>query len=352
MIAIEKLNELEERFEYLEIKLSQPLSPEEIKSVSVEYSELKIIVDNIRNYKKVIREIEDIKFIIDDPEMKVLVAEELNSLTDQLAKIEEDLILALIPKDNLDVKSGILEIRAGTGGDEAALFAADLLRMYQRFSDNMRWSTTVISESFNELGGLKEVVMNITGANVFSYLKYESGVHRVQRVPITESGGRVHTSAATVAVLPEAEEVDIIINPNDLRIDTMRASGSGGQHVNTTDSAVRITHLPSGIVVTSSEKSQHQNRAIGMQVLRSKLLEMERNLKSQERDADRKEKVGSGDRSERIRTYNFPQGRVTDHRINLTLHKLSQILEGDLSVIIEALKANDRLIKLANFKDD
>jgi peptide chain release factor 1 len=352
MIAIEKLNELEERFEYLEIKLSQPLSPEEIKSVSVEYSELKIIVDNIRNYKKVISEIEDIKFIIDDPEMKVLVAEELNSLTDQLATIEEDLILALIPKDNLDVKSGILEIRAGTGGDEAALFAADLLRMYQRFSDNMRWSTTVISESFNELGGLKEVVMNITGANVFSYLKYESGVHRVQRVPITESGGRVHTSAATVAVLPEAEEVDIIINPNDLRIDTMRASGSGGQHVNTTDSAVRITHLPSGIVVTSSEKSQHQNRAIGMQVLRSKLLEMERNLKSQERDADRKEKVGSGDRSERIRTYNFPQGRVTDHRINLTLHKLSQILEGDLSVIIEALKANDRLIKLANFKDD
>ena len=352
MIAIEKLNELEERFEYLEIKLSQPLSPEEIKSVSVEYSELKIIVDNIRNYKKVISEIEDIKFIIDDPEMKVLVAEELDSLTDQLATIEEDLILALIPKDNLDVKSGILEIRAGTGGDEAALFAADLLRMYQRFSDNMRWSTTVISESFNELGGLKEVVMNITGANVFSYLKYESGVHRVQRVPITESGGRVHTSAATVAVLPEAEEVDIIINPNDLRIDTMRASGSGGQHVNTTDSAVRITHLPSGIVVTSSEKSQHQNRAIGMQVLRSKLLEMERNLKSQERDADRKEKVGSGDRSERIRTYNFPQGRVTDHRINLTLHKLSQILEGDLSVIIEALKANDRLIKLANFKDD
>ena len=352
MIAIEKLNELEERFEYLEIKLSQPLSPEEIKSVSVEYSELKIIVDNIRNYKKVIREIEDIKFIIDDPEMKVLVAEELNSLTDQLATIEEDLILALIPKDNLDVKSGILEIRAGTGGDEAALFAADLLRMYQRFSDNMGWSTTVVSDSFNELGGLKEVVMNITGANVFSYLKYESGVHRVQRVPITESGGRVHTSAATVAVLPEAEEVDIIINPNDLRIDTMRASGSGGQHVNTTDSAVRITHLPSGIVVTSSEKSQHQNRAIGMQVLRSKLLEMERNLKSQERDADRKEKVGSGDRSERIRTYNFPQGRVTDHRINLTLHKLSQILEGDLSVIIEALKANDRLIKLANFKDD
>ena len=352
MIAMEKLNELEERFEYLEVKLSQPLNPEEIKLVSVEYSELKVIVDNIKNYKKVASEIEDIKFIIDDPEMKVLAVEELNSLTSQLATIEEDLILALIPKDNLDVKSGILEIRAGTGGDEAALFAADLLRMYQRFSDNMRWSTTVISESFNELGGLKEVVMNITGANVFSYLKYESGVHRVQRVPITESGGRVHTSAATVAVLPEAEEVDIIINPNDLRIDTMRASGSGGQHVNTTDSAVRITHLPSGIVVTSSEKSQHQNRAIGMQVLRSKLLEMERNLKSQERDADRKEKVGSGDRSERIRTYNFPQGRVTDHRINLTLHKLSQILEGDLSSIIEALKANDRPIKLANFKDD
>ena len=245
-----------------------------------------------------------------------------------------------------------MEIRAGTGGDEAALFASDLLRMYQKFSDNMGWKVNLISESNNELGGLKEVVVNISGKKVFQYLKYESGVHRVQRVPVTESGGRVHTSAATVAVLPEAEEVDVLINQGDLRIDTMRASGAGGQHVNTTDSAVRITHLPTGIVVTSSEKSQHQNRANAMQVLRSKLYEQERELKNQERDAERKEKVGSGDRSERIRTYNFPQGRITDHRINLTLHKLNQILEGDLEELIEALKANDRLTKLSNLSDE
>jgi len=269
-----------------------------------------------------------------------------------LSNVRNELITELIPKDEADTKPAILEIRAGTGGDEAALFASDLLRMYQKFSDNMGWKVNLISESNNELGGLKEVVVNISGKKVFQYLKYESGVHRVQRVPVTESGGRVHTSAATVAVLPEAEEVDVLINQADLRIDTMRASGAGGQHVNTTDSAVRITHLPTGIVVTSSEKSQHQNRANAMQVLRSKLYEQERELKNQERDAERKEKVGSGDRSERIRTYNFPQGRITDHRINLTLHKLNQILEGDLEELIEALKANDRLIKLSNLSDE
>ena len=271
-----------------------------------------------------------------------------------LSKIRRrnELITELIPKDEADTKPAILEIRAGTGGDEAALFASDLLRMYQKFSDNRGWKVNLISESNNELGGLKEVVVNISGKKVFQYLKYESGVHRVQRVPATESGGRVHTSAATVAVLPEAEEVDVLINQADLRIDTMRASGAGGQHVNTTDSAVRITHLPTGIVVTSSEKSQHQNRANAMQVLRSKLYEQERELKNQERDAERKEKVGSGDRSERIRTYNFPQGRITDHRINLTLHKLNQILEGDLEELIEALKANDRLTKLSNLSDE
>jgi peptide chain release factor 1 len=352
MITMEKLNGLEERFEYLEAKLTQPLSSEEIKSLGVEYSELKVVVKKIKQYKKIFSDLTELHDVIYDPELRSLALEEEKILQTKLSNMKEELIFELLPKDQADLKSAILEIRAGTGGDEAALFAADLLRMYQKFSDDQGWKLAIISESFNELGGLKEVVASITGPNVFEYLKYESGVHRVQRVPTTESGGRIHTSAATVAVLPEAEEVDIKINQNDLRIDTMRASGAGGQHVNTTDSAVRITHLPSGIVVTSSEKSQHQNRAVAMQVLRSKLYEMERNLKTQERDADRKEKVGSGDRSERIRTYNFPQGRVTDHRVNLTVHKLSQVLEGQLDEIIDALKANDRLIKLTNFSNE
>ena len=351
MISLEKLNGLEERFQYLEVKLAQPLNSNEIKSLGVEYSELKLVVEKIRQYKKIFSDLTELKDIMNDPDLRSLALEEDRILQIKLSNIKEDLILELLPKDRADSKSAILEIRAGTGGDEAALFAADLLRMYQKYSDDQGWKLTLISESFNELGGLKEVIASIIGPNVFEYLKYESGVHRVQRVPITESGGRIHTSAATVAVLPEAEEVDIKINQNDLRIDTMRASGAGGQHVNTTDSAVRITHLPSGIVVTSSEKSQHQNRAVAMQVLRSKLYEMERNLKTQKRDADRKKKVGSGDRSERIRTYNFSQGRVTDHRVNLTIHKLDQVLEGQLDEIINVLKADDRLMKLANFSN-
>ena len=352
MINLEKLNQIEERFEFLEAKLTQQLRADEIRDIGLEYSELKIIVEKIQTFKKITMELEEVESALDDPELRVLALDEKKYLSEQLSNVRNGLITELIPKDEADTKPAILEIRAGTGGDEAALFASDLLRMYQKFSDKMGWKVNLISESNNELGGLKEVVVNISGKNVFQYLKYESGVHRVQRVPVTESGGRVHTSAATVAVLPEAEEVDVLINQGDLRIDTMRASGAGGQHVNTTDSAVRITHLPTGIVVTSSEKSQHQNRANAMQVLRSKLYEQERELKNQERDAERKEKVGSGDRSERIRTYNFPQGRITDHRINLTLHKLNQILEGDLEELIEALKANDRLTKLSNLSDE
>ena len=352
MINLEKLNQIEERFEFLEAKLTQQLRADEIRDIGLEYSELKIIVEKIQTFKKITMELEEVESALDDPELRVLALDEKKYLSEELSNVRNGLITELIPKDEADTKPAILEIRAGTGGDEAALFASDLLRMYQKFSDNMGWKVNLISESNNELGGLKEVVVNISGKKVFQYLKYESGVHRVQRVPVTESGGRVHTSAATVAVLPEAEEVDVLINQGDLRIDTMRASGAGGQHVNTTDSAVRITHLPTGIVVTSSEKSQHQNRANAMQVLRSKLYEQERELKHQERDAERKEKVGSGDRSERIRTYNFPQGRITDHRINLTLHKLNQILEGDLEELIEALKANDRLTKLSNLSDE
>ena len=348
MINLEKLNQIEERYEFLEAKLTQQLRADEIRDIGLEYSELKIIVEKIQTFKKITMELEEVESALDDPELRVLALDEKKYLSEELSNVRNELITELIPKDEADTKPAILEIRAGTGGDEAALFASDLLRMYQKFSDKMGWKVNLISESNNELGGLKEVVANISGKKVFQYLKYESGVHRVQRVPVTESGGRVHTSAATVAVLPEAEEVDVLINQADLRIDTMRASGAGGQHVNTTDSAVRITHLPTGIVVTSSEKSQHQNRANAMQVLRSKLYEQERELKNQERDAERKEKVGSGDRSERIRTYNFPQGRITDHRINLTLHKLNQILEGDLEELIEALKANDRLTKLSN----
>ena len=269
-------------------------------------------------------------------------------LKSQIPLMEKALRFALLPKDAADARPAIMEIRPGTGGDEAALFAGDLLRMYQRYCESQGWKFNILELQENDLGGVREASIHVEGEGVFAQLKYESGVHRVQRVPETEAQGRVHTSAATVAVLPEAQEVDVDIPMSDIRIDTMRASGAGGQHVNTTDSAVRITHLPTGMIVTSSEKSQHRNREIAMQVLRARLFDLERERVNAERSADRKSQIGTGDRSERIRTYNFPQGRMTDHRINLTLYALSQIMAGDLSEIIQSLTASDQAAKLAD----
>jgi peptide chain release factor 1 len=285
-----------------------------------------------------------------DPDMKALAEEEIPALKARIPEMEDRLRLALLPKDAADARPAILEIRPGTGGDEAALFAGDLVRMYQRHAERMGWTWEVLEHQASDLGGIKEFTALISGEGVYARLKYESGVHRVQRVPETEAQGRVHTSAATVAVLPEAEEVDIDIPASDIRIDTMRSSGAGGQHVNTTDSAVRITHLPTGMIVTSSEKSQHRNREIAMQVLRARLYEAERERLHSQRAADRKAQVGSGDRSERIRTYNFPQGRMTDHRINLTLYSLGQIMQGDIGEVIDALTSHDQAAKLAEME--
>jgi peptide chain release factor 1 len=281
--------------------------------------------------------------------MAELAREELKTMEERVAALEHDLQIQLLPKDAADDKSAILEVRAGTGGEEAALFAADLFRMYQRYADGKGWKVQVLSASDSDAGGFREIVASVSGKGVFARMKFESGVHRVQRVPETETQGRIHTSAATVAVLPEAEDIDIEIRNEDIRIDTMRASGAGGQHVNTTDSAVRITHLPTGMIVTSSEKSQHQNRARAMQVLRARLYDMERTKAAEARAAERKDQIGSGDRSQRIRTYNFPQGRVTDHRVNVTLYNLPQIMEGQgLDTIIDALITEHQAGQLAS----
>ena len=345
MIPEDRLAQIQQRFEYLEAAMADGTG--DIAALAKEYSDLKPVADQVLSYRRLLADLEEAELMLSDPDMKALAEEELPQLKRRLPDAEAALQLALLPKDAADTKPAMLEIRPGTGGDEAALFAGDLLRMYQRYSEAHGWSFEIIEEQATELGGIKEVVAHIKGENVFARLKYESGVHRVQRVPATESGGRIHTSAATVAVLPEAEDVDIEINPNDLRIDTMRSSGAGGQHVNTTDSAVRITHVPSGIVVTSSEKSQHRNREIAMQVLRTRLYDLERQRIDSERSADRASQVGSGDRSERIRTYNFPQGRMSDHRINLTLYKLDQIMAGDLDEIVDALTADHQAKQLA-----
>ncbi|GHE05324.1 peptide chain release factor 1 [Allgaiera indica] len=347
---MDKLAQITQRFEFLEAKLSAGAAPAEIAQLSREYADLKPIVTEIAAYRRALADLDEAEAMLADPEMRALAEEEMPRLKARIPEMEQALRLALLPKDAADARPAILEIRPGTGGEEAALFAGDLLRMYQRHAEAQGWKFQILEESQTELGGIKEVTALISGEGVFARLKYESGVHRVQRVPETEAGGRIHTSAATVAVLPEAEEVDIDIPATDIRIDTMRASGAGGQHVNTTDSAVRITHIPTGIVVTSSEKSQHQNRAIAMQVLRARLYEMERARADAERAASRKSQVGSGDRSERIRTYNFPQGRMTDHRINLTLYRLDQIMAGDLGEVIDALIADDQARKLAEME--
>lgn len=350
MISLEKLEKIQQRFQFLEAKMTEGVSGEEIAILAKEYSELKPVIGQIYEFQTILKQIQDAKEMLKEPDMRDLAEEEIPQLEASLPKIEQALQLSLIPKDRTDSRAAILEIRPGTGGEEAALFAGDLLRMYQRYSENNGWNFIVLEEQQTELGGVKEVVAHVKGAGVFARMKYESGVHRVQRVPETESGGRIHTSAATVAVLPEAEDVDIQIKQDDLRIDTMRSSGAGGQHVNTTDSAVRITHIPSGIVVTSSEKSQHRNREIAMQVLKTRLFDLERQRMAKERSADRKSQVGSGDRSERIRTYNFSQGRISDHRINLTLYKLDQIMQGDLDEIIDALTADAQAGLLAELK--
>ncbi len=345
---MDKLAQITERFEYVEARMNAGNG--DIAALGREYSELKPVVDEIAEYRGLLDGIAEAEAMLDDPEMRELAEEELPRLKDRLPEVEQSLRLALLPKDAADARPAIIEIRPGTGGDEAALFAGDLLRMYQRYAETKGWRFEIVEEQLTELGGIKEVVANVQGQGVFARLKYESGVHRVQRVPATESGGRIHTSAATVAVLPEAQDVDIQIDPGDLRIDTMRASGAGGQHVNTTDSAVRITHVPTGIVVTSSEKSQHRNREIALGVLRARLYDAERQRLDSERSESRKSQVGSGDRSERIRTYNFPQGRMTDHRINLTLYKLDQVMQGDLDEVIDALIEDDQATMLAEIE--
>jgi peptide chain release factor 1 len=349
MVPIERLHQITQRFEFLEAQMAEGSG--DVAALAKEYSDLKPVVEQVQAYQKLLNDIEEAEEMLTDPDMKDLAEEELPELRAALPEAEHALQLALLPKDAADARPAILEIRPGTGGDEAALFAGDLLRMYQRYAETRGWKLEILEENATELGGIKEVVAHIKGENVFARMKYESGVHRVQRVPTTESGGRIHTSAATVAVLPEAEDVDIQIDANDIRIDTMRASGSGGQHVNTTDSAVRITHLPTGIIVTSSEKSQHRNREIAMQVLKTRLFDLERQRLADERAAERAGQVGSGDRSERIRTYNFPQGRMTDHRINLTLYKLDQVIQGDLDETIDALTADAQATALAEMNE-
>ena len=323
---------------------------QEIVRLSKEHAEMKPIADAVMALAKTRADMADLEAMASDPEMAEMAADELQTLKETLPDMERDVALLLAPRDADENASAVLEVRAGTGGDEAALFAGDLFRMYSRYASTRGWKVEVDTATEGEAGGYKEIIATVTGDGVFGRLKFESGVHRVQRVPTTEAGGRIHTSAATVAVLPEVEDVEIDIQDKDIRIDTFRASGSGGQHVNKTDSAVRITHMPSGIVVTSSEKSQHVNRDKAMKNLRVRLYDMQRQMKDDARSDSRKSQVGSGDRSERIRTYNFPQGRVTDHRIGLTLHSLPQILEGDIDPLLNALIAEDQAARLADLE--
>jgi peptide chain release factor 1 len=351
MLFQENLTKIIKKQSDLSDALSQGLSGDEFVKASKEYSQLEPIVEKINLYIKAKGELEGLKSIIKeekDIEMKSMAESELHDVQEKVELLERNVKIALLPKDEADEKNAIIEVRAGTGGDEAALFASVLFNMYQRYADSKGWKFEILSISDTGIGGYKEASAIISGNGVFSKLKFESGVHRVQRVPETESSGRIHTSAATVAVLPEAEEVDIVLEDKDIRIDTFRASGAGGQHVNTTDSAVRVTHIPTGIAVSQQdEKSQHKNKAKALKILRSRIYEIERQKREQEIASSRKTQVGSGDRSERIRTYNFPQSRVTDHRINLTLYKIDAIVrEGDLDEIINALISNDEAERL------
>ncbi|MBK8456687.1 MAG: peptide chain release factor 1 [Phyllobacteriaceae bacterium] len=358
MIALpaERIDRVVKRFDIIEAQMAAGPAPEDYVRLAGEYAEIEELAKQARALAAAESEAEGLRQMIADPagdaDMRALAEAELPDVEARLEALGQGLRLLLLPKDDADERSAILEIRAGTGGNEASLFAGDLFRMYERYAALRGWRTEIVSASEGEVGGFKEIIATVTGKGVFSRLKFESGVHRVQRVPETEAGGRIHTSAATVAVLPEAEEVDIEIRPEDIRIDTMRASGAGGQHVNTTDSAVRITHLPTGIIVVQAEKSQHQNRARAMQILRARLYDQKRAAAAEDRSESRRLQVGSGDRSERIRTYNFPQGRVTDHRINLTLYKLDRVMEGDLDEVVEALIADHQARLLAAEGDD
>jgi len=358
MLPAAKLERLLDRFHAVEAELASGVAGTSFVKLSKEHAELSPVVETAQAYRSAQRQLEDAEALIGDPatdaDMRALAEQERAQLKSSLDKLEHDLKIKLLPKDAADESSAILEIRAGTGGDEAALFAGDLLKMYQRYCQLQGWKTELMSLSESDLGGVKEAVLDVQGQGVYAKLKFESGVHRVQRVPVTEAGGRIHTSAATVAVLPEPEDVDIAINEKDLRIDVFRASGAGGQHVNKTESAVRITHLPTGLAVAQqTEKSQHKNKAQAMKLLKARLYEMERERVDKERASERKSQVGSGDRSERIRTYNFPQGRVTDHRINLTLYKLDRIISGDdLGDVVDALVTEDQASRLAELESD
>ena len=349
-----KLGQVLSRFQEIESLMSSgKLASDDFTKLSKEYSELTPLAATIREYKAAQKEYADLEQLMNDAagdrEMRAMAEEDYYKLKDQLPELEKKIHVALLPKDAADAKNAILEIRAGTGGDEAALFAADLLDMYKRYAALKGWQFEVMEYSESDLGGIRQAVIEVSGREVFARLKFESGVHRVQRVPATEAQGRVHTSAATVAVLPEAEEVDVVLKDEELRIDVMRAGGAGGQHVNKTESAVRITHLPTGLVVVQQdEKSQHKNKTRALKILRARLYDMERQKLDNARAANRKEQVGSGDRSERIRTYNFPQGRVTDHRINLTLYKIDRVVSGEcLDEIIDPLISEDQASKLA-----
>ncbi len=357
MIGEEQIDSILKRLAELEATMAEGGASDDFVRLSKEYAELSPVAKTAQAVRDLRMEIADLGGMVDDPdsdaEMRELATEEMAAARERLPALEGALRIAMLPRDAADTKNAILEVRAGTGGDEAALFAADLLRMYQRYAEINGWKFELMDMSESYLGGIRDAVASIMGRGVFAKLKFESGVHRVQRVPETESQGRIHTSAATVAVLPEAEEVDIEVNPSDLRVDTYRAQGAGGQHVNKTDSAIRITHLPTGVVVQCQDnKSQHKNRAKAMKVLRARLYDAERQKVEGERASSRKEQVGSGDRSERIRTYNFPQGRVTDHRINLTLYKLEKMMSGEaVDEVVDALISNHQASLLTDLED-